>query len=189
MDISLQFEHDYEIEQIPERLNFVEYPKKVYYPGASQKGGKDGVELKVIPRNGEPWIGSFAYGHPRQSSLNKVMSCPNPQEVCVISSGAGYIVRVDNPLEWRAVRSIPTCDARAIVTNRLLVLSDFTKLVAYGDAGIKWEAANLSSDGITITEIADSRLSLLAWDAASQKKLRVVIDLNDGSVLGRSVVQ
>lgn len=84
----------------------------------------------------------------------------------MISSGAGYIVRVDNPSDWQSVRSIPVCDARAILDKRLLVLSDFTKLVAYGVDGLKWESRKVSSDGIQITDITEGHLGLVGWDAA-----------------------
>ncbi len=187
MEILLQFEHQYEVEQIRETSGLPGRTRKLFYPGASETGGRDGVLLRIVPVAGDAWVGSFAPGHPGHNSINQVMSCPDPHEVCVISSGAGYIVRVDNPSDWQSARSIPVCDARAILDERLLVLSDFTKLVAYGVDGLKWESPKVSSDGIQIIDITDGHLGLVGWDAAQQKKVRVSVNLDDGSVLSRSV--
>jgi hypothetical protein len=187
MKILLQFEHQYEVEQIWETSGLPGGTRKLFYPGASETGGTDGVLLKIVPVAGDTWIGNFAPGHPGHNFINQVMSCPNPNEVCVIYSGAGYIVQVDNPSNWKSVRSIPVCDALAVLTKRLLVLSDFTRLVAYGVDGLKWESTDVSSDGIQVTDIADEHLGLIGWDAAQQKKVCVSVSLDDGSILSRSV--
>jgi hypothetical protein len=183
MEILLQFEHRYEVDQIRETSGLSGRTRKLFYPGASEAGGRDGVLLRIAPMVGDTWVGSFAPGYVGRNFLNQVLSCPNPNEVCVISSGAGYIVRTDAPSNWKSVRSIPVCDARAILDKRLLVLSDFTKLVAYGVDGLEWESPKVSSDGIQITDIMGGHLTLVGWDAAQQKKVRVSVNLNDGTVV------
>lgn len=189
MEILLEFEHQYEVEQVQATSGFQGKIRKFFFPGASPIGGKDGILLKIAPITGDPWIGSFAPGRPGQNLLNQAISCPNPNELCVISSGAGYIVQADKPSNWASVRSIPVCDARAVLDKQLLVLSDFTKLVAYGIDGLKWESSKVSSDGIQITDITDGRLTLIGWDAAKQRKIRVSLSLDDGSILDRSAAQ
>ena len=186
MEILLQFEHRYQVEQIRETSGLPGGTRKLFYPGASEVGGRDGILLRIVSITGDAWVGSFAPGHPGHNFINRVMSCPNPNEVCVIFSGSGYIVQVDNPSNWKSVRAIPVCDARAILDKQLLVLCDFTKLVAYGAEGLKWESPKVSSDGIQIVDATDGRLSLIAWDAAQQAKIRVSVSLEDGSILNRS---
>jgi hypothetical protein len=185
MEILLHFEHRYEVEQVWETSGALGATRKLFFPGGSEVSGRDGPLLKVVPFAGDAWIGAFASGHSSQS-LNRVMSCPNPDEMCVIASGIGYIVQVDDPANCKRVRPDPVCDARAIVDCGLLILSDFTSVVAYGPDGFKWESLRVSSDGIEMVDVAEGRLSLVAWSAPEQAKIRVTLSLDDGSILDRS---
>lgn len=187
VEILRDFESEYHVDQIWETTGSQSEMRKLFYPGASELGGKDGLLIRVVPSAGEPWIGSFAPGPRSHESKSQVMSCPNPNELCVVSSGAGYIVRADDPSNWTSVRAIPVCDARSIPGDRLLVLSDFTKFVAYGENGLQWESPSVSSDGIEIVNIANGRLDLIAWDAAEQKRARITLNLENGSIISRSL--
>ena len=186
MEISLQFDHHYKVEEIWGTAGYPNATRKIFYPGASEKGGKDGHLLKIIPATGETWIGSFAPFNPKSNFASRVMSCPDPNAICVISSGAGYIVRTDNPSDWQGIPSIPVCDARSVLDKHLLVFSDFTNLVAYGAEGLKWKSPQVSSDGIRIINIADGQIAVEGWDAAQQKKIRISVDVEDGPVLSGS---
>jgi hypothetical protein len=107
----------------------------------------------------------------------------NRSEVCVIASGAGYIVRADDPRQWQPVRCIPIRNAIAIPEQDLIVFADFTRLVAYGPDGPKWESARLSSDGLEDISVHDDRLLLTGWDAATQRHKRIAVRIADGSVV------
>ena len=100
MKILLQFEHQYEVEHIGETSGLPGTAKKLFFPGASEVGGKDGALLRVTPVTGDTWVGSFAPSLSSRNALDLVMSCPSPNEICVISSGSGYIVQVNNPANW-----------------------------------------------------------------------------------------
>jgi hypothetical protein len=187
METILEFEHQYEVEQLGPTSGLPSKERKLFYPGASDTGGKDGVLVRISLAAGDAWIGSFAPGHSGSRTMSRVMSCPNPSEVCVISAGQGYIVRVENPSKWRSIRAIPVCDARAVLNKQLMLFSDFTKLVAYGVDGPQWESPSVSSDGIQITDIANGRVELVGWSAAKQRKEHVSVNLDDGLILSRTV--
>jgi hypothetical protein len=78
MDILLQFGHQYEVEQIRETSGSLGRTRKLFYPGASETGGKDGVLRRIVPLAGDTWVGSFAPGHPGHNSVNKVIAVPIP---------------------------------------------------------------------------------------------------------------
>ena len=178
MDIALDFPHEYEIE---EAVHNVSLPK-IYFPSGSGVGGKDGIVLKIAPSIGEAWVGCFAFGDRRGVGLTKVLSCPNPVETCVIARGAGYIANTADPSAWHSVRATPVCDVRISRTKGLLILADFTKLVAYGQGGLEWVSGRLSSDGIQILEVTEESVQVEGWDAAADEKVLVRISLNDGSI-------
>jgi hypothetical protein len=185
MEIRLEFDHDYEVELLRETVPQVGI-RTWFYPGASTKGGRDGVLLRITPTEGTPWIGCFARGNFGGSAVSQVMSCPNPRELCVLSLGAGYFVNVQDPSNWKNVRAIPVCNALAVLDRHLLVFSDFTKLVAYGSNGPAWETGGISADGIRILGIRNACLDLISWDAAKQTEFEVSVSLGNGLVLTRS---
>ena len=185
MDFVSSFESDYQVEEVLASSSRDSELRRFYFPGASTVGGRDGVMMRVIPASTEPWIGCFASGLLQKSTLTRVFSCPNPNEICVVSSGAGYFVRTDDPLQWQTIRSIPVVDVRAVTAKAMLIFADFTKLVSYGGEGLRWESARLSSDGIQIVDVTSERLNLIVWDAARQQNIRAVVDVDNGLVLSR----
>jgi hypothetical protein len=182
MELIWRFDRNYEVEVVEESIG-AEAEPTIYVPTPSQRGAQDGITLKVAPRDLKPWIGRFAFGDPSGQSLTCVLSCPNADEMCVVSSGSGYIVKTNDWTKWQAVRAIPVCDVQAARDMRLLIFADFTKLVAYDEAGLKWQSPRVSSDGIERLEVSPRQATLIGWSAAEQQKRRVAIDLSSGTVV------
>lgn len=182
-EILLEFPHEYEVRVVAELPGSGGAMRRLFFPGGLETGGRDGVLVSVFPRRARPWLGCFAHGSPTHSALTRVMSCPNPREVCVISSGAGYIVRVDEPTDWSRVRANPVCEGLSVLDRGLLVLTDFTKVAAYGTSGLQWESQRISSDGVQLVGVANNKLNMRVWDAASGVAQCIWMSLDDGSVL------
>jgi hypothetical protein len=176
------FECDYAVEEVHESSHMDNGLQRFYFPGASTVGGRDGVLLKVTPAAGTAWIGCFAFGLFGGESITQVSTCPNPAELCVVSSGKGYFVPADDPLRWQLNRATPVAAVRAIQHKRLLVFADYTKLVAYGSDGFVWESARVSSDGIQIVDVTGDRLDVIGWDASVSQRVRMSIDIDDGAI-------
>lgn len=145
--LDLTFPHYYEVEELQEFPSATSQERRIYYPGASQEGGHDGLLVMVSPYVGQPWLGVFAFGYDSPKALSCIYSCPHGESLCVVSAGQGHIVRADDPYICEKVEAYPVLDARPLPTNRLLVFADFTKMVAYGPGGIAWTTSRLSSDG------------------------------------------
>ena len=95
-----------------------------------------------------------------------VYAHPDERCVCVVAQGAGYIVRVDDPMQWVAVAADPVADVHALPAKRLLLFVDNNQLVAYGRARVQWRA-QFAADGLRITEIGPDRVRGKAsnvWD-------------------------
>lgn len=182
MELIWRFDRNYEVEVVKESTG-AETEPTVYLPGRLQRGGQDGVTLRVVPRGLEPWIGRFAFGDPSGESLTCVLSSPNADEMCVVSSGSGYIVKSNDWTKWQAVRALPVRDVQVAMDMRLLIFADFTKLVAYNKDGLKWQSPRVSSDEIERVEIASREATIIGWSAARQRKRRVTIDLSSGTVV------
>ena len=159
--------------------------KHLYFPGGSEKGGQDGLLIKVTPRMGEVWLGTFAFGS-FQNGVTGVYSCPDKESVCVISSGEGYIVRADDPVVWEEIGTCPILDVRIVANKELLLFADFTRITAYGQRGHVWTTGSLSWDGIEIVNVTPEHIRGLAWDSPQQRKVEFVVDVATGRHTGGS---
>lgn len=88
---------------------------------------------------------------------------PDPSRICVIARGQAYVVRADEPTSWEPVGAVPITNVLPLPSKRLLVLATFTRLVAYGETGVKWTTKRLSSDGLQISSTTDSAIHGTCW--------------------------
>jgi hypothetical protein len=189
IQINLAFPHRYEVEPEPELPSVPGKIKQIYYPGASEKGGRGGVAVKVTPSESPSWIGTFASGN-YPKTLTGIFSCPDDRSLCVVSSGQAYIVRTDAPQSWEEIRPFPIRGAYPIPEANLLVFEDFIRLTAYGTRGVVWATDDLSWDGLwdglKITEVTGDHIKGLAWDASQEREVEFLVEVRTGRHSGGS---
>lgn len=178
IDVRFDFDHNFEVEADVESPGRPELgPPVVCFPREADTGRL----LKVIPHNSTPWLGVFAGGYPSPPALYFAGSCPDPNRLCVVSNGAGYVVRADAPDDWGKVPVFPVLESRALLDQRILLFLDHTRICAYGPEGLKWRTPRLSSDGLRILELHGHQIRLLAYYAPEQRDFEVVADLATGT--------
>jgi hypothetical protein len=173
----------YECELVDE-LPGVEGMPRFFYPGAIGSGGGDGIMVRVTPEGGGAWIGTFAFGKFGNSAVSKVVTTPNPERLCVVSRGAGYLVSARDPGEWEGVKAIPVIDIRSIPGAGVLVFASFTDLVAYGAEGIRWRTGRLTWDSMKLVEVTDEKIVGQYWDIRSEETQRFEVDVATGTHRG-----
>jgi hypothetical protein len=178
------FARRYEVESTAE-LPGTNSLRHFFYPGASTTGGRDGVLLKVHPQKGEPWLGAFARGSIVRNGLNLVLPTPNPDVICVVSSGKGYFVNASDPHSWDAVRTSPIVDVRTIAERSLILFSDFTTLVAYGDGGLKWTSSIGASD-LRIVSASPDQIAGTWYDPRRGADSNFIVNTSTGDLIGGS---
>ncbi len=174
------FAHEYELEQDIELCGLD--PRVFYYPGATRSGGRDGIIIRLQPTGSDTWIGVFKFGYASPKAINGLFSCPSARHLCVVSSGAGYIVDVNQPELWKGLPFMPICYAAPVPELGLLVFADFTTLFAYGTRGAAWTSPKLSWDGIEITRITSKQISGRGWDAPANREAEFTIDTGTGHI-------
>lgn len=181
----LTFPHQYEVEESQELPSGHTKVKHIYFPDGSERGGQDGLLIKITPHAGGPWLGTFAFGaFPK--AVTGIYSCPDEGSVCVVSFGEGYIVKANNPTIWEEVDACPILDVHVIVPKRLLIFADFTAISAYGPKGLAWVTSRLSWDGLKITEATPSYIRGLAWDSPQEREVEFLVDVKTGRHEGGS---
>jgi hypothetical protein len=151
-----------------------------YFPGASEQGGHDGILVEVRPEQGLAWLGTFAYGYVAPRRHSGIYSTPDPDQICVVSRGKGYLVNAAAPKIWECVRAAPITDVRPVVARSIIVFATLTELVAYGSAGIVWTTERLSFDDLKIVEVTDSFIKGEFWDIRKNGMSVFTVDLTTG---------
>jgi len=172
------FPHAYECERLIETPNTAS--PHYYFPGASTKGGQDGILVGVRPERGQAWLGTFAFGQVTPKGVTGVYTTPDPRRVCVVSRGEGYLVNATAPTEWEAIRATPIIDVRSILARLLIVFADYTTLFAYGQTGIVWKTKRLTWDSMEITEVTDAFIKGEFWDIRREATANFTVDLATG---------
>ncbi|MDQ3031642.1 MAG: hypothetical protein M3Y87_04435 [Myxococcota bacterium] len=155
-EIDLSFPHRFACEALSELPGGGNSRRLFFPPG--QAGGRDGVTLRVQPEAGAPWIGTFASAASNEHGITRVVSLPDPDTLCVVSRGAGYIVSASTPDVWGPVLATPIVDVRAVVSAGIVVAATQTDILAIGDCGVKWRTKRLAWDGLRIVSIGDQTL-------------------------------
>ncbi|WP_147439756.1 hypothetical protein [Corallococcus sp. CA049B] len=109
---------------------------------------------------------------------------PDPEKLCVVSRGAGYLVTARDPSAWEAVQVMPVTDVRAVPSAGVVVFADFTEMVAYGAEGLRWRTKRLSWDGLKIIQVTERSIIGEYWDMRTEMMQTFEVDLSSGAQKG-----
>jgi hypothetical protein len=182
----LSYPHNYEVDIVDNIPSGSDSIRHVFFPGATETGGKDGVTLRITPLARKPWIGTFAYGYSSQKALTAVFSCPDEHILCVLAAGRGYTVTAKDPIQWSELSPFPIISAFPILSSRIIVFVDFTTISAYRNNELIWVTDQLSWDGIMIKEITSEQIRGTGWDSPAQKEVDFIVDIKTGVHKGGS---
>ncbi|HEY0703443.1 MAG TPA: hypothetical protein VGD60_11805 [Candidatus Acidoferrales bacterium] len=165
LEFDLPFPHSYEVEELGELPGTGKFDVPVIYlPPPKGRAEHNGLWLKVKAGSGKVWVGVFAFGYTSPPAFCRIISSPDPNRVCVISNGAGYIVSADQPEAWEQIPIIPVLDVRPILEHKFLICSDFTSLAAYGSSGLVWRSPRVCWDGLKISKITSETIEGAGYD-------------------------
>lgn len=176
------FPADFEFERLGELP--ASRVKRLFYPGATVAGGRDGLNVHVIPHRSEEWIGTFAAGSFGPKTVTEVCNTPNKNKLCVVAEGQGYIVDVERPDCCESVPIFPVLALRSSAKHGLLIFANHTELLAVGDQGLAWRTARLSWDSMKLTSMSEDELCGVFWDIRSESEQSFTVNLQNGTHTG-----
>lgn len=186
LEFDFTFPHEYEVEQVRDWPGTGSFSAPViYFPPPKTRGEHDGLWLRVKAKSGKTWIGVFAFGYTSPPAFSRVISSPNPESVCVVSDGSAYVVNTEKPEVWEQIPILPVLEIRPLPEHKLLVLSDFTGLGAYGNSGLVWRSPRVCWDELKITKITSETIEGTGCDPTNSLKqeMRFAVDLRTGRSL------
>ncbi len=151
LDVDLAFPHLYAVEEFGELpgTEILPFPGNLHSTAEDKTGAQRSV-AEDHSRSRQLWIGVFECGYSSPPAFSCVRGTLDPNRTCVVSNGAAYIVKADEPAVWEQVPIVPVLDVRPLPTHRLLVFSDFTRLAAYGINGLAWRSPRVCWDELKI---------------------------------------
>ena len=160
--LQFDFARRYEVEQL-ERIERSGIAHVLGFPGAvpldRQQEMAEGPIVKVSPTEGEPWVGVFhggQYGSP-PAAPGRLLGWPDGRSICVVYTGAGVVVRTDDPHDTFPVESFPITDVVVVPQLELVVFADFNVFAAYGPEGLVWRVG-VAGDNARIVSVEADRL-------------------------------
>lgn len=189
VDIDLEFPHSYEIDEVPELPGTGRFNAPLFYfPRIESRPEHDGIWLKIRAATGKSWVGVFGFGYGSPPAISRVVSTPNLDRVCVVSRGAAYIVKTDEPDVWEELDVMPVLDLRMIPEHQLLILADFIRLTAYGHNQVAWRSPRLCWDDLRILQVSGDTIEGVGYDAVNSCDSRFAVDIETGKSLYPSPV-
>lgn len=153
------------------------------YPGLVRHAWVDGPAVEIMPADGEPWVARFANADLSPNGITVGLYHPCESKLCAVARGAGYVIDVENPVDWTTIPIMPIMGGLVVEQLNLLVFWDFSRFVALGRAGIRWCTGSVSWDGIENVSWQGNELTAEVWDAPFDRTMRAVVNLSDGRVL------
>lgn len=180
-EIDLAFPHLYELSEPPELPGSgVSGLSQYYYPPPKGRTERDGLWIRCRPRAGKDWVGVFGDEYGTPPAISKVLSTPDPDRVCVISGGRGYVVNSSKPTEWRTVPFFPITYATPLLELRFLLFANFSSIVAWNNDVI-WQATVAVYD-LTITSVTADQIKGHGYDPALGADDSFVVETSTGRV-------
>jgi len=181
LEIDLSFPHSYSVEEFRDLPGSGKPRIPVHYiPQPKTRPEHDGLWLKIASAEGNEWIGVFAEGYDSPPAITRVVTTPNPDSVCVISSGEAYAVNPRTPGSHERIGVMPVLDVRPILEQRLLIFSDFTSLAAYGPNGLVWYSPRVCWDNLKIHTITEATIEGTGFDPPSGQDRPFAVDIRTG---------
>lgn len=177
VDIYLDFPHDYIVRTLDELPNSAQRP---HYFSAARGNQPDRVSLQVTPKGAASWIGLFA-GEPSGSYRTGVYTTADPCSLLVVCNGTGYVVDVRNPEQYQVLPISPVLEVLCATNAELLIMANYTDLLAWGRGGLQWRTDRVSYDGIRNLNLSVDVIRGLAWSPVDGD-FPFALDLLSGSL-------
>lgn len=144
--------------------------------------------VEVQPKRGQTWKGAFGHRGGGEGFITGLFTCPDPESLCVVCAGEGYLIEAKEPDVSMGVECAPIRFVLPFPSHNVLVFGNFTEFVAYGKAGedflapadVVWRSARLGWDDLEVLRVTEDRIEGQAWHAPEDKMVGFSVDVRTG---------
>lgn len=153
-------------------IPFLAYDKLLKHSGVFR-------DIRFYPEKGGSWIGQFETGQITEFE-DTVFTAPNPFQACVISSGAGYWVDVEQRCAT-PIECLPITSAIVTVKHSSIIIVTWRDLYAYSSPKATWSLRNIANDSLKINRIDQDTLTVVGFEMGEMIEMH--IDLSTGRII------
>ncbi len=160
-----------------------------FYPGATTRGGHDGLLLSVLDTDGTTRLCMVASAANDGTLFSGPIEMPDNARFYA----NGLLMSYDDPDVCEEVGVWPVLDVRWTPSQSRLVFHDDSSAVAYGSQGRAWTSPRLVLDGLEIEDISDEVVCFTGYAFTdtniATKSHRVALDVMSGRVVESATIQ
>ena len=179
------FPHNWTAEILPQRPMIL--PSRHYiYPAIAEEVEKGALEVLIqqtaeeSQSKSQPFLATCALGFRDPAAPTGIWSMPNPDWLCAVSGGYAYLIDVPNPNNFEMLQYRPVLEVLPFPAGNLILFIGHHAILAWGTNGESWQSQRLSSEGITIDSVEESKLHGHGWDLMTDKDTPFILSLATG---------
>lgn len=163
----------------------VEYPgdgdwaysqRRIAKPGSDLVGGPQAI---IRPGRGEPWLLVTAF-----VGLGALYATADPSLLCVFEQfDRVVLVNTEDPSIQVAVDDVQPVRVAASVDQGLLLVCEWSGIVAVAANGVRWRAQALRVDDLKVTRADGDRIYYRGVDPADASEVRGSLDAVTGELI------
>ena len=112
--------------------------------------------IRISRIDGSDWVGFLAGGI---GGLTGVYVCPNPDQVCVVVDGSGYLVDTRAPASYQLLPVHPVLAVERVSETASVLCSGFIDMLLIDEHGLLWVSDRLCLDDLQVRNVDHSTIS------------------------------
>jgi hypothetical protein len=136
--------------------------------------------LDIKPANAPNFLATCALGFRDPTLPTGMYSCPRPEDILAIAGGYAYLIDTAAPEHSLHIPLRPVTQILSSTAANLILLAGFHNIAAIGPAGLLWQSARLSWEGLTMTTVLDNHLHGTGWNMQADRDIPFTLNLADG---------
>jgi hypothetical protein len=154
------------------------YPQRI--AGEEDAMARGALLLEVKPTAGGGFLATCALGFRDPALPSGVLACPRADDLLALAGGYAYLIDTLAPESCLHLPLRPVTQVLSSPASGLILMAGFHHVLALDAAGIRWQSARLSWEGITLTEVRNGRLHGLGWSLPADREVPFSIDVITG---------
>jgi hypothetical protein len=155
------------------------YPQRI--AGEDDAMARGALLLDVKPAAGAKFLATCALGFRDPALPSGIYACPRADDLLAVAGGYAYLIDTLAPDTCLHLPLRPVTQVLPSPASGLILLAGFHHVIAVDTNGIRWQSARLSWEGVTLTDVRDSRVYGTGWNMNTNREVPFSIDLVAGA--------
>jgi hypothetical protein len=158
------------------------YPQHI--PGEEDAMNRGALLLDIKPAAAANFLATCALGFRDPSLPTGIFACPRPDDILAVAGGYAYLVDTQSPEPCLHLPLRPVAQILPAPSAGVILLAGFHTVLALDAAGIRWQSARLSWEGITLSHTDANHVHGTGWNLQTDREVPFTVNLITGTHTG-----